>query len=131
MATTFNGTKNLLSKIQIPSGYTLPIVTEITPVTLAYQTFTKEYFVIKTTVQNAVNSVTMTNIFNDGAGGLNAIILADINADFDDGLKTIEAHAELIGLTHNKLAKTGDSLWLKNLTIQSYICLVKVYINVI
>ena len=127
MATTFNGTKNNLSASQKPSGYTDPTVSEIaSPEYTNVKTFT----VLKATVENATASTTMANIFNNVTIGLDKQVEDDINLDYDDGLRTITAHAELTSLTTNFAGMSGTGDWLKA-TAVSYTATVVVYVNVV
>ena len=126
MAVTFNGTKNNLTANQLPSGYTLPTVSEISS---PEYTNTKTYTVLKATVENATKSTTMTNIFDNGTIGLDKQVEDDITADYD-ATKTITAHAELINLTNNYSGISGGGDWLGT-TAVSYTATVIVYVNVV
>ena len=125
MAVTYNGCKNSLSSSQKPSGYTDPVVSEITS---PEYTNTKTFTVLKATVENATASTTMTNIFDNVTIGLDKQIEDDITADYD-ATKTVTAYADLTTLTTNfaGMSATGD--WLKA-TAVSYTATVIVYVNV-
>jgi hypothetical protein len=126
MAVTFNGTKNSLDANQLPSGYSRPVVVEISD---AEYVFTKEISVLKSTVENATASTTMTNIFEDVGIGLNAVIEADITADFD-ATKTVTAHADLTALKTNLSSLTGSGDWLTNAVV-NYLATVTIYVKVV
>lgn len=126
--TTFNGTRNLLSDGQIPSGYTRPTVAAISaPIEFTY---VKVISILKSTVENATQSTTMTAIFDNGTIGIDKQIEDHINLDFDDGLQTITAYAELTHLTTNIADLGGAGVWLQA-TVVSYVATIKVYVNVV
>lgn len=125
MAVTFNGTKNSLNSTQKPSGYTDPVVSEISS---PEYTNTKTFTVLKSTVENATAATTMTNIFNNGTIGLDKQVEDDITADYD-ATKTVTSYAELTALTTNIASIAGSGDWLKN-TAVSYVATVTVYVTV-
>ena len=128
MATTFNGTKNLLSDGQIPAGYTRPTVATIsTPVEFTY---VKVISILKATVENASQATTMANIFNNATIGIDKQIEDHINLDFDDGVQTITAYAELTHLSTNIADLGGAGVWLQT-TAVSYVATITVYVNVV
>ena len=126
MALVFNGTKNELSDGQIPSSYTKPTVATISNPEFTY---TKTLSILKSTVQNASQAVTMANIFNDATIGIDKQLEDHINLDFDDGLRAITAYAVLTHLTTNIASLAGSGVWLQT-TAVSYVATVTVYVNV-
>ena len=127
MATTFNGTKNLLSDGQIPSGYTRPTVAVIPTIEFTY---VKVISILKATVENASQATSMANIFNNATIGIDKQIEDHINLDFDDGVQTITAYAELTHLTTNIADLGGAGVWLQT-TAVSYVATITVYVNVV
>jgi N-acetylglucosamine kinase-like BadF-type ATPase len=126
MAITNNGTKNSLPADQIPSGYTRPTITTFTD--WEYQR-TLTLSVLKSTVENATNSTTMTNIFDDAVVGLDAQIEAIVAADYL-ATATVTTYADLRGLTTNVSdTNDGNGIWLDD-TAVSYIATVILYVKV-
>jgi len=126
MAVTFNGTKNSLGLNQKPTGYVDPVVVEI--INPEYEN-EKVFTILKSGVDNATPSVTMDNIFDTAVVGLDAVVEADITADYD-ATKTVTAHAELVKLTSNVADITGNADWLKT-TAVSYLATVKMFVTVV
>ena len=126
MAVIFNGTLNSLTANQKPSGYTDPVVSEITD---AEYTSTKTLSILKATVENATKSTTMTNIFDDVAIGIDKQINDGLDADYI-ATQTVTAHAELIALTTNIHGLSGSDTWLGN-TAVSYVATVKLYVKAV
>lgn len=126
MAITNNGTKNSLPADQIPSGYTRPTITTFTD--WEYQR-TLTLSVLKSTVENATNSTTMTNIFDDAVVGLDAQIEAIVAADYL-ATATVTTYADLRSLTTNVSdTNDGNGTWLDN-TAVSYTATVILYVKV-
>ncbi len=120
MAITNNGTVNSLNIVQLPTGYVRPTVV----------TFTDEEYVsnlslsiLKTTVENGVNVTTMANIIASITSIVDSILAADYVAT-----QTVEAYADLVGLTSNQSVTLGDSKWLNN-NATDYIAAVKLYVK--
>jgi len=87
------------------------------------------FTILKSGVDNATPSVTMDNIFDTAVVGLDAVVEADITADYD-ATKTVTAHAELVKLTSNVADITGNADWLKT-TAVSYLATVKMFVTVV
>ena len=126
MAITFNNTSNELTANEKPSGYTDPTVTKFATVAGVHVT-TLNLTVLKSTVENATASTTMTNIFNDATIGLNKQ-LSDIVSAAYSATPTVTAYGELVGLSNNFSGVNGDATYLKN-TAASYTCTVKLYVK--
>ena len=86
--------------------------------------------ILKATVENATQSTSMANIFNNATIGIDKQIEDHINLDFDDGLQTITAYAELTHLTTNIADLGGAGVWLQA-TAVSYVATITVYVNVV
>lgn len=126
MALTFRGTINSLKSGQLPTGYVRPTVVKTTAPNFEFE---RTLTILKATVENATKSTTMTNIIGNATIGIDKQISDEIGNFFDDGLKTIEAHAELVSITHNLRALKGNDPWLGTTAI-SYTVVVKVFVNV-
>ena len=123
MAVVFNGTTNELGANQLPSGYTKPVVSKITG---EEYVSTVELSILKATVENATQSTTMTNIFDDATIGIDKQINDNLDADYI-ATQTVTAHAELIALTTNIHSLSGSGVWLQA-TAVSYVATVKVFV---
>ena len=125
MAITLNGVENNLTSNELPTGYTLPVVT-------TFEDFewrnTLNLTVLKSTVENATASTTMTNIFDDAAIGLTKQV-TDILAAAYLASATVEAWAELVSLTNNYSSINGEGIYLTD-TTNSYQCKVIVYVKI-
>ena len=124
MAIDNKGTKNNLPTYQIPDGYVKPVVTAVTGVEYPRE-LTLE--VLKATVENADPAVTMANILDDAAIGINKQIDDLLAADFI-ATNTVDAYSILWDLTTNygDLDSLGDYL---TATAAKYICKVKLFIK--
>lgn len=126
MAITNNGTKNSLPLAQLPTGYTVPVVTTFTD--WEYKR-TLTLTVLKSTVENATASTTMTNIFNNATVGLNKQIVDIVAADYL-ATATVTTYADLTALTTNvSSTSSGDGTWMKS-TAVSYTATVNLYVKV-
>lgn len=124
MAITHNGTRNSLGNNAIPVGYTRPTVTTFDD----YEyTRTVKLNVLKSTVESATASTTMTNIFDNATIGLNKQV-EDILAGDYLATATVTAWSDLVDLTHNLASIQGAGEYLKNTAMQ-YVCTVKIYIK--
>ncbi len=124
MAITNNGTQNLLDADRLPTGYTVPSITTFTD----YQyTRTMTLTVLKSTVENATEATTMTNIFDNGTIGLDKQIDDILAADWLASA-TVTAYANLRSLSTNyySLASDGDYL---NDTAVSYTCIIDLFVK--
>jgi hypothetical protein len=127
MAITNNGTKNSLPAGQIPSGYTRPTVTTFTD--WEYKR-TLTLSVLKSTVENATASTTMTNIFNDATIGIDKQIVDIVAADYL-ATATVTTYADLTALTTNISSNSsGNGTWMKN-TAVSYVATVDLYVKAV
>lgn len=126
-AITNNGTRNSLAAAKKPAGYTSPTITTFTDYEYV-RTLTLS--VLKSTVDEATSAATMTAIFDDGAVGLDAQVVAIVAADFLT-TPTVTTWADLIALTHNEANVTsGDGTWLTD-TAVSYVATVKLYVKTV
>ena len=124
MAITNNGTVNNLPAAQLPSGYTLPVVTTFSD----YQYVrTLNLTILKATVENATPSTTMTNIITNGTIGVNKQVQDIIAAAFISS-ETVTTYASLDSLSTNQSQNSDDEVWLDNIA-QSYTATVKLYIK--
>lgn len=128
MALTLNGVKNSLPDNQLPSGYTRPTVTTFADWEWVQ---TVSLTVLKSTVENATESTTMTNIISNATIGLDKQVDDLIENDFDTTANTITAWADWQTLTTNYTPETNSSAsnWLDT-TAVSYTCTVKIYLKV-
>lgn len=125
MAITNNGTKNSLGAGKIPTGYTRPTITTFTD--WEYKR-TLTLSVLKSTVENATNSTTMTNIFNNATIGLDKQIIDIIAADYL-ATATVTTYADLTSLTTNiSNESSGNGTWLDD-TAVSYVATVDLYVK--
>jgi hypothetical protein len=125
MALTNNGTVNNLPADQLPTGYTRPTVTTFTD----YQwTYRVTLSVLKSTVEDATPSTTMTNIIDNGTIGITKQITDIVAADFLTA-PTTTYYTDWVGLSHNlsDLATVSDDV-LDNVAL-SYQCTVQVYLK--
>jgi len=125
MAIVNNGTKVNLGAGQIPSGYTLPVVTDFTD-----HEYKRELTldVLKATVQNADKAITLDNILTDVVIGVNKQVTDILTADLV-GTNTVEAFSELVFLGHN-VQPTAYSDFLND-TAVSYKVKVVVYVKTV
>lgn len=126
MAITNNGTVNRLRAEELPVGYTRPVVTTFTD---HEYTRSLTLSVLKSTVENATASTTMTNIISNATIGINKQITDILAADYL-ATATVSAYAELIAITLNLANITGTGDYLKN-TAASYVCTVRLYIKAV
>ncbi len=124
MAINNNGTKNNLPTNQIPVGYTKPTITPVTGVEYPREL---ELDVLKATVENVDPVVTMANILNDAAIGINKQIDDILAGDFI-ATNTVDAYAILYAMETNfgNLDSTGDYL---TTAAPKYVCKVRLYIK--
>jgi len=124
MAITNNGVVNNLHADQLPSGYTRPTVTTFTD----YEyTRTLTLSVLKSTVENATPSTTMTNIIENGTIGLEKQIIDIVAATFISS-QTVTTYGSLNSLTTNQSQNSSSETWLDNIA-QSYTATVVLYIK--
>ncbi len=123
MAVTYNGCTFELGNEQKPSGYTVPVVSKISGEEWAG---TVVLSILKATVENATQSTTMTNIFDDATIGIDKQVNDNLDADYIAS-QTVTAHAELIKLTTNIHGLSGSGVWLQD-TAVSYLATVKVFV---
>ena len=126
MAILFSGTSNELSANEKPVGYVDPVITKFATDPGVYVS-DLDLSVLKATVENATGSVTMDNIFDDAAIGLDKQITDILAADYLASA-TVTAYAELRNLSNNFAAITGSGVYLKN-TAASYLCTVKLFVK--
>jgi len=125
MAITNNGTKNSLNSEQLPTGYTLPTITTFTD--WEYKRILN-LTVLKSTVENATQATTMTNIFDDATIGLDKQVVDIVAADYLASA-TVTTYADLVGLSNNITdVNNGDGVWLDNIAT-SYTATVILYVK--
>lgn len=123
MAITNNGTKVSLRTEKLPTGYSLPSITEIADydyikrVTLS---------VAKATVENATDATTLTNIIGNATVGINKQIDDIIAADYL-ATATVTHYQDLIDINSNIVAKNTTDFY--DNTAVSYVCTVLVYVK--
>jgi len=123
MALTNNGTIVSLPSTQLPSGYSIP--TGITVFTDFQWTYKVELSVLKSTVENATPSTTMTNIIDDSGIGVTKQITDIVAADFLTA-PTTTFFTDILTLKTTQSDVSGtDDVWLDNIA-QSYLVGVQV-----
>ena len=105
---------------QIPSGYTKPTVATFSD--FQYER-TLTINVLKSTVETATPSTTLTAIFNNGTIGINKQITDIVAATFLT-TPTVTTYGKLIALS----TTVDDATYLTNAAV-SYKCTVKLYIK--
>lgn len=124
MAITNNGTVNNLHADQLPSGYTRPTVT-------IFEDFeyvrTLSLTILKSTVENATPSTTMTNIIENATIGIEKQVLDIVAATFIS-TQTVTTYSSLDALSTNQSQNSGDETWLDDIA-QSYTATVKLFIK--
>ena len=127
MAITNNGTQNKLSANLLPTAYTAPTITTFTD--WQYKR-TLNLTILKSTVENATASTTMTNIFNDATIGLDKQILDIVAADYL-ATATVTTFAQLTRLENNiSSVNSGDGTWMTD-TAVSYTATVDLYVKAV
>lgn len=123
MAITNNGTKVSLGVNQIPSGYTKPSIT-----TFEDHEYTRVLVltVLKSTVQNATEATTLTNIIENATIGINKQIDDILAADYL-ATATVTAYSDLTNIKSN-IANDNKSDFYNN-TVVSYLCTIKLFIK--
>lgn len=122
MAITNAGTIPRLNTKKIPTDFVPP---EVTPVTSPEWVSDLQLTIAKSTVENAVNKVTLTAILAAITALVDAILAADYVAT-----QTVTAHAVLNDLKINYADVDGDADWLGT-TVANYICTVKLYVKAV
>jgi len=123
MAITNNGTKVSLAASILPTGYTLPTVTEFTD----YEyTRTLTLSVLKSTVESATKTTTLTNILGNASIGITKQITDILAADYL-ATATVSAFAELYDITSNIPSNPSSDFY--NNTAVSYVCSVRLYVK--
>jgi len=107
MAIVYNGTINKLADSQLPTGYSRPSVTTVTPT--AYVTVNKKISIVKSSVDNANPIVTMDAIVAEITSKLNAEL--DVTYISND----VTAYGVMTSLTSNYTPELGDDDWLTNI----------------
>lgn len=127
MALTFNGTQSAISSNLVPTGASLPSVTEIA-VTDATWKIKKTFTIAKSAVEDATAATTFANVFDEAAVGLDKQVQDLLEGDLDDGVKTIEAHADLLKIVTNQQPSASGDFWTD--AAVAYSCEVMIYANV-
>jgi len=122
MAIVHNGTKVSLADSQLPTGYTLPTVTEVVHDYISDLTLN----VLKSTVENATDATTLTNIINNVTIGIDKQIEDILAADYLASA-TITSHADLTFISTN-IQPVNTSNFYDN-TAVSYVCTVRLYVK--
>jgi len=123
MAIVNNGTRVSLQAVQLPTGYTLPTVTEIADYDYISDLTLN---VLKSTVENATDATTLTNILGDAAIGITKQITDILAADYL-ATATVTAYADLTGINHNIVAVNTTNFY--DNTAVSYVCTVRLYVK--
>ena len=123
MAITNAGTKVSLALAQLPTGYTLP----------ADPSFSDWQYdrsltltVLKSTVENATDATTLTNIIGNATIGIDKQIDDILAADYLASA-TVTAYTDLTHINHN-IAPNNQSDFYDN-TAVSYSCTVVLYVK--
>jgi hypothetical protein len=124
MAITLNGVKNSLPDADLPSGYTRPTVTTFSDWEYKRRI---NLTVLKSTVENATASTTMTNIIDNATIGLDKQIDDILAADFL-GTATVTAYADWVSISNNYCPTTGSGDYLTD-TACSYQCTLDLYVK--
>jgi len=126
MSIVNNGTVNSIDIKQIPSGYTRPTVTLIADY---HYKRTITLTVLKSTVENATASTTMTNIIDDATIGITKQITDIMAADFLASA-TVTCYADMRTLNTTLENTAGTDVWLDD-TAVSYSALVDLYVKAV
>lgn len=126
MAIVHNGCKVSLPSTHLPEGYAKPNVVTFDdwtyPATLTLN-------IPKATVQNADPAITMDNILDDAAVGVNKQVLDIITADFL-GSANVTAYSELVGLGNSIQSMKKGSPVFTNAAV-NFIATVKLYVKAV
>lgn len=124
MAIENKGTENNLPTRQLPVGYVKPTIVRVVGTEYPRELVLD---VDKATVENAIAAVTMANILDDAAIGINKQI-ADIVAGDFLATNTVDTSAILYAMETNygNLDSTGD--YLKTVSAK-YVCKVRLFIK--
>ena len=123
MAITNAGTKVSLALAQLPTGYTVPADPSFTD----YQyTYPMTLTVLKSTVENATDATTLTNIIGNATIGIDKQITDILAADYL-ATATVTAYTDLTHISHN-IAPNNLSDFYDN-TAVSYSCTVVLYVK--
>jgi len=123
MAITNEGTRVSLATVKLPTGYTLPTISDFTD---------HEYVsdltltVLKATVENATDATTLTNIIEDVTIGIDKQIDDILAADFL-GSATVTAFTDLLNIDQNITPVNTTDFY--NDTAVSYKCTVKLFVK--
>ncbi len=123
MSITNNGAKNSQPANQIPSGYTAPTITEFTDWEYRRQ------FVLsipKATVDNASKAITLANIYDDAAVGIDKQI-TDIIAATYISTQTVTTWVDVLNVDTNQGNNTGTDFY--NDDAVDYIAVVILYVK--
>ena len=123
MAITNNGCKVSLQDTQLPSGYSLPSVTEISDYDYISDLTLN---VLKATVENATDATTLTNIIGNATIGIDKQIDDILVADYL-ATATVTAYADLTHINSN-IAAVNTTDFYDN-TAVSYVCTVRLYVK--
>jgi hypothetical protein len=124
MAVVINGVVNGMSSDKLPVGYAPPTVTQFTDYEYVRQL---KLNVLKNTVENAVPSTTLTNIFNNATIGLVKQITDIVTLDYINTLNVV-AFGVLSELRVNIEPDQVDFTYLKNPTT-NYVAYVTLYVK--
>lgn len=120
MAFTNNGTKVSLQTAQIPAGYTLPAVDNLSNSAPTYSAY--QITIAKSTVENADKAATLTAL----VAAVTAAVTAKVQADFDDTANTVLCNADLVNLRNNQ--NFADGFYTN--AVVNYVCTVNIYIQI-
>ena len=126
MAIVNNGTVNSIAVRQLPSGYTRPTVTLIADY---HYKRTITLTVLKSTVENATASTTMTNIITNGTIGVTKQVDDILAADYLASA-TVTAYADMRTLTTTLAPTSGSDVWLDDTSV-SYSAVVDIYVKAV
>jgi len=120
MAIVNNGTIVSVNASKIPTGYTLPTVTEVVSTQPNYENISIS--IVKSTVEAASKLTTFTALVAE----VTTAVTARLNADFPSVTSVITVHAVLKDYRTNQII--SEEL-LTNVA-NSYICTVDIFVNI-
>lgn len=116
---THNGVKVSIPSAQVPSGYSLPSVTEFTD--YEYVVHNREFTIAKSGVENATAATTLTNLITQ----LDTDIETFLTADYHIDTLTVTAWSEVKVIRSNNAV--DEIFWTTG--TNSYICVVDIYVK--
>lgn len=122
MALNFTGIKVSMNGRNVPTG---ALASPYTPIEGDYISFPAQFSIDKTSVEDA----NPANTWNSLISFLDTAIQTKLSADFDDTANTIDAFAELFGVSSNFQGDANNSDMYKTGTA-AFLCTVIMYVKV-